>query len=168
MPFESRLFTFCPHVFRKKAKLVAATGLYLRILTLGTIYREVIIDPREKVVRVRRRYGWFFKRAVRIPFESVRAVTYGVATGDAPLGWRMGAYKTKEAFRVGLRLSNFREVHLFWFYGDGPFTNYGPFPDWLYWPEHLLDMRGTQETESRTYADTLSRLIGSPVEPPST
>jgi len=54
----------------------------------------------------------------------------------------------------------------FWFYGDGPFTNYGPFPDWLYWQEYLFDLRGTQETESRTYAEALSRLIGAPVEPP--
>ena len=58
-------------------------------------------------------------------------------------------------------------MRLFWFYGDGPFTNYGPFPDWLYWQEYLFDLRGTQETESRLYAEMLSRLTGAPVEPPS-
>jgi hypothetical protein len=161
------MFCVCPNVIKKKGKLVAATSLYLRILTLGAHYREVIIDPKEEVIRVRRRYVWFFKRAVRIPFGSVRAVTYGVSTSDAAVGWRMGAHKAKEAFRVGLRLSNFQEVHLFWFYGDGPFTNYGPWPDWLYWGEHVLDLRGTQECESRAYAEALSRLIGAPVEPPS-
>jgi len=82
-------------------------------------------------------------------------------------GWQFGAHDTKEAFRVGLRLTDFREVHLFWFYGDGPFTNYGPFPDWLYWQEYLLDLRGTQETESRLFAEALSRMSGAPVEPPS-
>jgi hypothetical protein len=167
MPFESRLFSVCPDVFKRKGKLVAATPLYLRVLTLGALKREVIIDPKEEVIRVRRRYAWFFKRAVRIPFGSVRAVTYGLSSADASVGWRMGAYKTKEAYRVGLRLSNFQEVHLFWFYGDGPFTNYGPFPDWLYWGENLFDLRGTQENESRAYAEALSRLIGAPVEPPS-
>ena len=167
MPFESRLFSVCPRVCKRKGKLVASTALRLRVLMLGTLYREVIVDPKEEVVRVRRRYAWFFKRAVRIPFGSVRAVTYGYSGTGGPQGWWWGAYDTKDCYSVGLRLSNFREVHLFWFWGDGPFTNYGPFPDWLYWQEYLFDLCGTQETESRTYAEALSRLIGAPVEPPS-
>jgi hypothetical protein len=167
MPFTSSLFSLCPRLGKRKGKLVASTPLRLRVLSLGALYREVVIDPKQEVVRVRRRALWFFKRAIRIPFGSVRAVTYGYADSGAPAGWRWGAYKTKEAFRVGLRLSNFQEIHLFWFYGDGPFTNYGPLPDWLYWQEHLFDVSGTQETESRVYAEVLSRLIGAPVEPPS-
>jgi hypothetical protein len=166
VPFESRLFSVCPRVARKKGKLVAWTALRLRLLFLGALYRKVIVDPKEEVVRIRRRYLWFFKRAVRIPFGSVRAVTYGYSGSGSPRSWWWGAYDTKDLFRVGLRLGDFREVHLFWFYGDGPFTNYGPLPDWLYWQERLLDLRGTQETESRTYAEALSRLIGAPVEPP--
>jgi len=166
MPIVSRLFSICPRVGKRKRKLVALTALRLRLLTLGGLYREVIVDPKEEVVRVRRRYLWVFKRAFRIPFGSVRAVTYGYSGTGGPHGWWWGAQDTKDAFRVGLRLSDFREVHLFWFYGDGPFTNYGPFPDWLYWQEYLFDLRGTQETESRTYAEALSRLIGAPVEPP--
>jgi hypothetical protein len=152
-------------VRKRKGKLVASTALRLRILTLGMLYREVIIDPKEEVVRVRRRYAWIFRRAFRIPFVSVRAVTYGYSGTGGAQGWWWGAHDTKDSFRVGLRLSDFREVHLFWFSGDGPFANYGPFPDWFYWQEYLFDMCGTQETESRAYAEVLSRLIGAPVEP---
>ena len=167
MPFTSPLFSVCPRVARRGRTVVASTALRLRLVTLGALYREVIIDPKAEVIRLRRRSFWFFKRAVRIPFGSVRAVTYGYAGTGGPHGWWWGAQDTKDAFRVGLRLSNFQEVHLFWFYGDGPFTNYGPFPDWPYWQEYLFDLRGTQETESRLYAEMLSRLIGAPVEPPS-
>jgi hypothetical protein len=167
MPFVSPLFSLCPHVGKTKGKLVARTAMRLRIFSLGALYREVIIDPKEEVVRVRRRNAWFFKRAFRIPFGSVRAVTYGYSGTGSARGWWWGAYDTKDYYRVGLRLSDFREVHLFGFWGEGPFTNYGPFPDWLYWKEYLFDLRGTQETESRTYAEALSRLIGAPIEPPS-
>ena len=167
MPTVSPFFSVGPFVYKAKSKLVARTPLYLQIWTLGAFYREVIVDPKAEAVRVRRRYAWFFKRAVRIPFGSVRAVTYGYSGTGGPQGWWWGAYDTKDCYSVGLRLSNFREVHLFWFWGDGPFTNYGPFPDWLYWQEYLFDLCGTQETESRTYAEALSRLIGAPVEPPS-
>jgi hypothetical protein len=167
MPIVSPLFSTGPSVLKARGKLVARTALYLQILTLGAFYREVVVDPKARVVRVRRRYAWLFKRAFRVPFESVRAVTYGYSgTGGEGGPWR-GAYRTQDYYRVGLRLSNFREVHLFGFAGEGGFANYGPFPDWLYWQEYLFDLRGTQDTESRTYAEALSRLIGAPVEPPS-
>jgi hypothetical protein len=166
MPITLRLFSICPRVRKRKGKLVACTALRLRILTLGALYREVVIDPRQQVVRLRRRYFWFWRRAERIPFALVTAVTYGYSgTGGAGDWWR-GATDTKDAFSVGLRLDGLEEIHLFWFLGDGPFTNYGPLPDWLYWNEYLYDPRGMQETESRAYAEALSRLIGVPVTPP--
>ncbi len=167
MPITSPLFSTCPRVEKVRGRLVARTALHFRIMTLGTVCREVVVDPKEEVVRVRRRYGWFFKRAFRIPFGSVRAVTYGYAGTGGEQGWWWGAHDTKDCFSVGLRLSDFREVHLFSFLGEGPFVNYGPWPDWLYWQEYLFDLRGTQDAESRAYAEALSRLIGAPVEPPS-
>jgi hypothetical protein len=168
VPFTSPLFSVCPRVVRRRGKLVASTAWRMRILTLGALYREVVIDPKGKVIRLRHRFFWFLKRAVRVPFGSVKAITYGYWGNGGARDWWWGAQDTKDAFCVGLRLTNFEELHLFWFYGDGPFANYGPFPDWLYWQEYLFDLRGTQETESRLYAEMVSRLIGAPVEPPST
>ena len=166
MPIHSRLFSICPEVRKRKGKLVASTSLGLRILTLGALYREVVIDPHHQMIRLKRRTFWFFRRAERIPFALVSAVTYGyMGTGGEGDWWR-GARKTQDVFSVGLRLAGLEEIHLFWFVGEGPFTNDGPFPDWLYWQEHLFDLRGTQESESRAYAETLSRLIGAPIAPP--
>ena len=165
MPIASPLLSVCPRIVKRGGKLVACTALSQRILTLGAFCREVVIDPKAEVIRLRRRYLWFFKRAVRIPFGSVRAVTYGYSGSGGPHDWWWGAYKTTDAFRVGLRLSNFREVHLFWFSGEGPFTNYGPWPDWLYWEDYLLDFSGTQERESRAFVELLSKMIGVTVIP---
>jgi hypothetical protein len=54
-------------------------------------------------------------------------------------------------------------VHLFHFYGEGTFVNNSPFPDWCYWEEYLLDMSGTQESESRTFVDLLQKMLNVPV-----
>ena len=70
-----------------------------------------------------------------------------------------------DLFSVGLRLLSGEELHLFYFYGDGTFSNDGPWPDWLYWEDYVYDMSGTQERESRAYVDLLAKMIGVPVIP---
>src|SRR5262245_50057135 len=112
MPLTSRLFAVCPRVRKVGGRLIASTDLWVRLLTLGTLYREVVVDPKQEVIRLRRRYGWLFKRTLRIPFGSVRAVTYGYSGTGSPRGWWWGAYNTSDAYRVGLRLANFEEFHL--------------------------------------------------------
>jgi len=52
------------------------------------------------------------------------------------------------------------------FIGEGTFGNEGPFPDWCYWDEFALDISGSQEDESRVFADVLSKIIGVQVVPP--
>jgi len=166
MPLISRLFSICPRVRKSEGKLVACTALRLRILTLGALYREVVIDPKQRIVRIRRRTFWSWRRTEQIPFALVTAVAYGYSGTGGVGDWWRGATDTLDAFRVGLRLDGLEEIHLFWFLGDGPFSNYGPLPDWLFWNESQNHPRGTQETESCAYAETLSRLIGVPVAPP--
>jgi hypothetical protein len=66
---------------------------------------------------------------------------------------------------VGLRLQDDKFIHLFFFFGDGTFTNDGPLPDWLYWDDYLFDFTGTQEKESRGFVELLRKMIGVHVEP---
>jgi hypothetical protein len=40
-------------------------------------------------------------------------------------------------------------------------------PDWLYWEQCLTDISGTQEKESRGFAELLGRMIGVPIIPPA-
>jgi hypothetical protein len=68
---------------------------------------------------------------------------------------------------VGLRLHNLDELHLFFFYGDGTFSNDGPLPDWFYWKDYLFDLSGAQEKESRLFVDLPSKMMKVPVEPAS-
>src|SRR5262245_1406338 len=164
MTFSLRLLSVCPRLNKSKGKLVAATGWTLRILTLGWLFRKVVVDPKREELTICRRYCWVFSRRRRVGFGAIEAVTYGYqdwAIG-AHLSW---AHDSLDLYSVGLRLQGGDELHLFYFYGDGTFSNNGPWPDWLYWEDYLLDISGTQETESRAFVELLSKMIGVPVEP---
>jgi hypothetical protein len=159
MTVSFRLLSICPRVSKSKGKLVAATAWRLRILTLGWLYRKVVVNPKRQELTIYGRYFWFFPRRRRVRFGAIEAVTYGYqdwAIG-ATLSW---AHDSVDLFSVGLRLHGGDELHLFYFYGDGTFRNDGPLPDWLYWDDYLFDMSGTQEKESRAFVDLLGKMIG--------
>ncbi len=56
--------------------------------------------------------------------------------------------------------------NMFNFSGEGTFANHGPWPDWIYWDEFAFDLSGSQESESRTFVDLLSKMLRVPVVPP--
>jgi hypothetical protein len=171
MGFSLGILALCPRLSRRKGRLIATTAWRLRVLTLGALYRQVIVDVKERVVVVRGRYFWFFKRARRIRFDHIKAIGYGysgVAASDWYDGWNWhGVWTRKPAdnFTVQLKLHGGGDVHLFSFYGEGAFENVGPLPDWFYWEDYLFDLSGTQTQESRAYVELLSRMTGAPVEP---
>lgn len=168
MGFSLSLLSTCPRVAKRHGRLIATSAWRFRVLTLGLLTRQVIVDPKEQVVIVRRQAFWFFKRARRIPFHWIKAIGYGysdVSGNETWVAW--GTYKTADNFTVQLKLHGGGDVHLFSFYGDGALNNAGPLPDWFYWQDYLLDLSGTQESESRAYVELLSRMTGAPIEPPS-
>ena len=164
MTLNSRLFSICPRVSKRGSRLVACTAWRLRLLTLGWLHRQVIVDPAKQELVIQRRYFWVFTRRRRIRFRAVEAVTYGYQDWAAGASWTW-AHDSVDLFSTGLRMRGGEEVHLFYFYGDGTFRNDGPLPDWLYWQDYLFDMSGTQERESRAFVELLSKMIGVPVAP---
>ena len=159
------LLSVCPRVRRDGGRLVAVTSWKMWLLSLCSLSREVVVDPGQQCVIIRRRV-WLFARRRRIAFGRIKAVTYGYQDWAAGSLWSW-AHDSADLFSTGLRLHDGREVHLFYFLGDGTFHNDGPLPDWLYWPDFLPDFSGTQEKESRAFVELLSKLIGVAVEPAS-
>jgi hypothetical protein len=159
-----RLFSVCPRVSKAKGRLIATTAWRLRLLTLGWLFRKVLVDPKKQEVIISRRYFWLFARRRRLRFGAIEAVTYGYQDwgSDGFLSW---GHDSVDLFSVGLRLHGGEERHLFYFWGDGTFRNDGPWPDWLYWDDYVFDMCGTQERESRAFVELLSKMIGVSVVP---
>lgn len=165
MAIAHRLLSICPHIQKRDGRLIATSAWTWQLLTLGGSYRRVVVDPARKDLTIDRRMFWFFRRRRRIRFDAIEGVTYGYddIAYTTPL---TTSHESSDLFSVGLRLYSAEEVHLFHFHGEGTFSNDGPWPDWAYWEHYLLDFTGTQEPESRAFAELLSKMIGVPVMPP--
>ncbi|MBI3413853.1 MAG: hypothetical protein HY043_00825 [Verrucomicrobia bacterium] len=164
MAFESSLLSFCPRIEATQDTLSASTSWLVRFLSLGLFLRRVTVDRSAQSVTIERRLCWFFFKSRSIEFRHIAAVTYGYE--DIALSASFtSTHDSTDLFIVGVLLVNREEVSLFKFLGDGTFTNDGPLPDWWYWEEYLTDWSGTQEKESRLFAQLLSKVIGVPLAP---
>jgi hypothetical protein len=162
-----RLLNVRPRISKDKGALVAGTAPHIAVLTLGLKLRRVMIDPQQRAVRMFARYAWLFPRVRHIPFEVVSAVLYGYAdlNPNQAVPWG-AAYQEQDMFTVRLRLQNGEEPLLCRFFGQGSWVNNSILPDWMFWADELgAEMtQGSQESESRAYAETVSKLIGVPLE----
>ncbi|HZT41144.1 MAG TPA: hypothetical protein VFA07_03100 [Chthonomonadaceae bacterium] len=162
-----RLLNARPRICKIRGTLVAKTAPHIAILTLGLKLRSVIVDPQQRAVRMFARYFWFFPRVRHIPFEVITAVLYGYSDMNPAQGMPWGtAYQEWDMFTVRLRLQNGEEPLLCRFFGQGAWVNDTVWPDWFYWENEIVAgmTQGSQESESRAYADMVSKLIGVPLE----
>jgi hypothetical protein len=158
MAWSLGLLSVGPRIAYDDERLTAVTGWKMRMLTLGLTLCRVTVDPEQRVVIVERRRLWLFKRRRRIKFGWIAAVTYGYSDQSFGGGLSM-AHDSFDIFSVGLRLHDDEEFRLFAFFGDGTFTNNSIWPDWMYASRYRHDFTGTQEQESRVFAEVLSRMI---------
>jgi hypothetical protein len=160
-----RAFKVQPKISKEGDILVATTGWTLRMMTLFAASRRMLVDPKQKAVRICDRCFWFFDRWHRIPFDMVESIIYSYSdVSPGQLSWS-GAYREMDLFDVKLRLRDGEERRLFRFFGQGEFVNNSIFPDWWYWNDTVMTplIQGDQENQSRAFVNVLSGLIGAPV-----
>ncbi|MEM0925185.1 MAG: hypothetical protein AAGJ83_04035 [Planctomycetota bacterium] len=146
---------------KRGATIIATTARRVRLLSLGGIYRQVAIDPVEQIITIHRRYAWFFRKHCAIGFAEIEAVTYGYE--DQAIQGSF-VHESYDCFTVGLRLRDDSEVVLHRFSGEGTLVNETIFPDWLMQP-FGFELVGTQERDSRSYVELVSRLVDVPTIP---
>ena len=148
---------FAPKVWWEGNRLHARTSMAVQALALGTLRKEVVIDPDAREVVVRTRYAWLFPGEKIIPFDAISHVSYGY-TGIATSFNRWGqVHDGVESFAVSLVLHDRDEVHLFSFAGEGSKAT-GAMG--ILMGDELIDVRGDQEEKSLSYVDALMELTG--------
>jgi hypothetical protein len=160
-----RIFSICPRISRESGCLVARTAWRVRILLFGSYIRTVSVDPYKKLVTVHGRWLWFITKRRIVRFDRIRAVIYGHQDISIAALWSW-AHDSSDEFFVHLHLHGGQEIRLFSFVGSGQFVNDGPMPDWYYWQEYMTDVVGTQEDESRRYAELVAAMTGTEVTAP--
>jgi hypothetical protein len=159
-----RLLTFAPRIDEHGGVLRARTSILIRLLSLGLVRREIIVDRRARYVTIDERYLWVVRHKRVIPFRHIHRIEYDyermpTSLGTGP-GGSIGTRDEVESFRVGLVLRPRTDVpathadlyeervHLFSFHGDGRGQVPGP------------DLEGQQEALSRRYVERLRALLG--------
>jgi hypothetical protein len=156
------ILSMSPKISKESGKLIARTSGRFALLTFGLRWRKVVIDPKHQKVIITRRSLWFFERRRVIPFRFIESISYGYNDVSGTSDWG-GAGQTFDLFRISLRLADQETVPLFSFFGRGSFDNNSVMPDWWYWSEYTTSVSGTQEQESRLYAELLKEMIGKPL-----
>jgi hypothetical protein len=119
----------------KKEKLLARTPWWSN---LGIYSLEMSVDPSRSRVIIKRRILWFFKTRRALNFGEIRCVVYDYQGPSVSAAVRLLSDNDwAEEFSVGLKLQDMTILPLFSF--------------------------GRQEEESRTFAESLSEMIGVPI-----
>jgi hypothetical protein len=156
------MITLCPRITADDHCLKAKTSLVSVLLTFGLRYRSVVVNRTSRNVVIHTKTAWFWNRTETHPFDQIAAVTYEYDEFSL-----LNRHDPIDRFIIGLRPKVGQEFRLFDFIGDGGFTNGGPLPDWWYWEDIVFDYTGSQEPESRAFAQLLSKLLGVKIEPSS-
>lgn len=156
---------FCPRIRYASAKIIAETGGLTSLLLLGTAYRRVTVNSQKARITIASRYLWFIRRKRVIEFSMVKAITYGHAK-MTPQSLISGPYDTKDSFRVGLRLIDETEVHLFSFVGGGLFINNSAWLDWMYLFTEENNNAVDKEWSAKRLVEILESMLGRTVVPP--
>lgn len=165
MAYESRFaFSICPRIKAEEDRLTASTSWFACLLTLGLLWRQVVVDRPSRTVTIDQRTAWLFHQKRHFSFAGIASVTYGYEDAN-PFAFLFHTHDAIDRYVVGLRVFGKDEVRLFSFIGEGVFTNNGPLPDWWYWDEYVLDFSGTQGRESKLFVQLLSKLIGVTITP---
>ena len=112
------MLSYCPLLRKRDGCLVASSSWLFRLLTLGLLLRQVVVDPKKKIICIRRRVFWLFASTRKIPFRFVQSVTYGYE-GQREASWASEDYSVSGTFAVGLKLVDGERVHLLLFPGEG-------------------------------------------------
>lgn len=162
----SILLSIGPRVLSGPDWLLATSSLPAAVLTLFSHRRYLTIDGRSRTIVIRRRLLWFVRRERSVAFTDVKNILYEL---DDLNVWTMIGMTgdTFDCYKVGLRLQDASELHLFSFLGAGTFQrgwDSAPWmPDWFFAVESTFDMSGAQSIQSSQFIEKLQELLNVPL-----
>lgn len=160
-----------PKLWMDKGKFCARSHFLVQAFSLFSYARHVCVDPERKVIILKIRKFWFYRKRFKIPFSGVAYIEYEMGSLGydyyLPSSWssalwgvmNMGTRRDQlESFDVALILKDKRRIPLFRFMGEGSCaTGWGGV---LLAGDAMLDLAGSQDSVSRQFAETLKKLLG--------
>lgn len=158
----SPLAALTPKVWWDEGRLCARTSRVWQTALLGSWCQEVIADPEQRVVIIRRRYLWLATSTLEVPFDAISHIEYrhaSMATDWFGGSRRSVLYGAKsdgvESYSISLALRDRDEIHLFSFQGEDS-VHTGAVGVLL--GDAIVDVRGDQQESSLSYIDALQAV----------
>ena len=166
LTLASRFMTLRPAVRMEHDRLVVRTGWPARLLTLGLRSRRVEIEPARRRLTIRHRTGYLFGRTTELDFDDVWYLDYAYASVGTSWGWSLdGVGRTDEVerFAVAVVTEDGQSHTICSFFGEGSVHT-----GWAgtIFGDGLVDVSGTQDSESRQFAVGLAYILGVPIGKP--
>jgi hypothetical protein len=162
-----RFLTLRPRVRRDGDAVVVSTGFLPGLCSLFLSTNKAEFRPSQELVLLSYRRGYFFHTSRHLPFADVWYVdlSFGSMGTDWGLdGGGYGRHDQVESFKVHLVTRDERRHFVCAFRGEGA-ANTG-WSGVLLGGDDVWDLSGTQESESRTFARNLAKLLGVSVGKP--
>jgi hypothetical protein len=155
--FAPRPVVKCEH-----SLLIIESGWRTAMLTLGARKRRVSVDRKNEIIRIQDRRFWGFTDRQTIAFDRIQEIIYNYSD---VLESNWVSHDSEDLYRVGLWLTDGKEIILFRFFGQGEFINNSIFPDWMMLDEIIPGQVVTHRMgdDSLSIADVLSKLVGVPI-----
>lgn len=139
--------------------LITRSSFIMRLLSLFSCFKCVIVDKRKKNISISEKYFWVFSKSRCIPFEQIKRINYSFSS--VPTSWNLfvGTTDRMEWFTVSLILCDtYEEVRLWTFFGEGAVAT-----GWkgiLLGEDEILDLSGDQKASSLNYIKLLQSFTG--------
>lgn len=158
---KSGLLTLGPRVWHRGGRLYVRTSRLLRLLSLWSHSRTVVVDPKMRRVEIHSRDLWAWTRHRLIPFARIDHLDYRY--GSLPTSFSMfhGTTDRVEKFTIEVVLENGEQVHLASFRGEGAAMT--GMSGVLLGGDAMIDYAGNQEAASRDLVELLVDTIGVPL-----
>ncbi|MFO0553392.1 MAG: hypothetical protein U0271_33720 [Polyangiaceae bacterium] len=152
---ESGFSALNPKVWFDEGKMLARTNLLFQVLSLASWCKHVEVDPKARVVTVRRRFLWLLERTTEVPFAEISHIAYRY--GSLATSWDIlgRVHDSLESYSIALVLTDGSEVSLFSFRGEGSASTG---LSGMLLGDSLIDYQGNQGARSLAYIDALQEL----------
>ncbi len=162
-----RLLTVRPKVRRYEDRLVVEPNGFVTFLTLGMSFRRVLVDLVARDIVFLSRTAYLFRSMDILPFSEASHMDYSYSSFGTSWGWTATGFDRHDevdvfSLSIVSREGSVYPVCSFW--GEGSAGG-----DWvaiLAGDDDWIDLHGSQESESRSFARLLASLIGIPTSKP--
>ena len=158
---QSKFYTLRPSICETRNSIIIKTGFLTKLFTLFLYMQKVEIIPSMRKVQISKTIFWSFIFRKQIDFDDIWYIEYAFKSWGTDWGYSVSGYRNldeMEKFSILLVTKNEKKHFVCSFRGEGSVaTGWGGI---LLGGDDIVDYKGTQESESRQFAEYISKIFG--------